>query len=144
MTQILTPIRSYNPCPPRRCDIPGADLQDAAMALQVVRRLSRQYAAEDYPIMANQLKAIHESLRDCCPRASVSLLAEPIVPRNHGPEKATGTSGTRRCSVCAHQARNEIDSALRAGASLRAVAAQFLLRKSTVARHRRHMSHEQP
>ncbi|HER8900604.1 TPA: hypothetical protein VMX41_001797 [Streptococcus pyogenes] len=42
----------------------------------------------------------------------------------------------RKCTVCAHEARAEIDVLLAEGASVRKVAAQFGLTKSAVDRHR--------
>lgn len=107
------------------------------MTLQIVRRLTQQYPAKHYPVIDNQLTAIHECLRAYCMPHSAPLLGEPVpAETSPGPEKATGT---RRCSICSHPDREDIDSALRGGASLRAVAGRFGASKSALARHHRHM-----
>jgi transposase-like protein len=43
----------------------------------------------------------------------------------------------RCCSICNHQSRREIEDALTAGHTVRAVASQFSLNKSSIDRHRR-------
>jgi hypothetical protein len=44
----------------------------------------------------------------------------------------------RPCSICAHPNRAVIDAALESGQSLRAVARQFAVSKSSVERHQKH------
>jgi hypothetical protein len=46
----------------------------------------------------------------------------------------------RRCSVCTHPRRPEIDHAIVAGNSYRTVAQQFTVPRDAVVRHRRHLS----
>jgi hypothetical protein len=46
----------------------------------------------------------------------------------------------RRCSVCTHPHRQQIDQAIVSGNSYRTVAQQFTISRDAVARHRRHLS----
>ena len=46
----------------------------------------------------------------------------------------------RRCSVCTHPRRPEIDHAIVSGNSYRTVAQQFAVSRDAVVRHRRHLS----
>lgn len=46
----------------------------------------------------------------------------------------------RRCSVCTHPDRLQIDQAIVAGNSYRTVAQQFTVSRDAVVRHRRHLS----
>jgi len=46
----------------------------------------------------------------------------------------------RRCSVCTHPRRPEIDHAIVSGNSYRTVAQQFTVSRDAVVRHRRHLS----
>ena len=46
----------------------------------------------------------------------------------------------KRCSICTHPARTEIDRALMAGESLRPLAAQYGLSLSALSRHTKHLS----
>jgi hypothetical protein len=46
----------------------------------------------------------------------------------------------RRCSVCTHPRRPEIDHAIVSGNSYRTVAQQFTISRDAVVRHRRHFS----
>ncbi|MGA9755817.1 MAG: hypothetical protein WBV23_11825 [Desulfobaccales bacterium] len=45
----------------------------------------------------------------------------------------------KRCSICTHSALAEIDQALRAGVSLRSLAAQYGLSLSALSRHTKHL-----
>jgi hypothetical protein len=45
----------------------------------------------------------------------------------------------KRCSICTHPALTEIDRALRAGASLRSLAAHYGLSISALSRHTKHL-----
>jgi hypothetical protein len=46
----------------------------------------------------------------------------------------------RRCSVCTHPHRQQIDQAIVSGNSYRTVAQQFTISRDAVVRHRRHLS----
>jgi CRISPR/Cas system CMR subunit Cmr4 (Cas7 group RAMP superfamily) len=46
----------------------------------------------------------------------------------------------RRCSVCIHPDRQQIDQAIVSGNSYRTVAQQFTISRDAVVRHRRHLS----
>jgi hypothetical protein len=46
----------------------------------------------------------------------------------------------RRCSVCIHPDRQQIDQAIVSGNSYRTVAQQFAISRDAVVRHRRHLS----
>ena len=46
---------------------------------------------------------------------------------------------SRRCTVCGHPARNEIDEAIVHDVPIRRIAAQFGLKESSLRRHRKHI-----
>jgi DNA-binding NarL/FixJ family response regulator len=139
--KLMLPVSNY-PQPPTRCDIRSGDIQDAAMAMQIVRHLAQQYGGKGSPILDNLFRAIHESLRSYCgaasppfPRELASAGSNPDAP---GPPDTGEQHGRQRCSICCDHRCNEIDVALGRGMSLRQVAEHFQLRKSTVGRHRHH------
>lgn len=120
--------------PPVRCDVRPSDVQDMAIAADVIRRIALQYHKN--PLVARQLGTIRDFLTEQYP-----LAVEHLRPKR---DLGIGTPGRPRCTVCADECRKDIDAAVHRGVSVRQVARQFRLSKSAIHRHRRHMSHEQP